>query len=282
MLDTTAMQANLTYMKKLVLPLVILTVFPVLASAHEFWLDPADYQVETGETIIADLKNGQNFEGVSLPFNTHSFERFTLLVDGTTTDTVGRLGDRPGLQNEAAQDGLHIYSYQSTISHVSYKVYEKFQTFADYKSFKDMRALHQARNLPDVNFQEAYTRYAKTLIDVGHGRGSDVQTGLEAELVALQNPYTDDLSDGLQVQAFYQETPQPDTQIELFEKAPDGTVTVTLHRTDGDGIATLPTKAGHSYLVDNVVLREPSADVAAQRGAVWETLWASLTFAVPE
>jgi hypothetical protein len=56
---------------------------------------------------------------------------------------------------------------------------------------------------------------------------------------------------------------------------------ITLHRTDADGIASLPVK-GFSYLVDAVVLREPTAELAAEAEIAWETLWAALTFGVPE
>jgi cobalt/nickel transport protein len=33
-------------------------------------------------------------------------------------------------------------------------------------------------------------------------------------------------------------------------------------------------------LLDHVVLREPSPELAEKTGAVWETLWAALTFEV--
>ena len=73
-----------------------------------------------------------------------------------------------------------------------------------------------------------------------------------------------------------------DTQLEIFDKAPDDTVVITTTRTDSDGIAVVPVIAGHSYMLDAVVLREPSAELASGTEAVWETLWANLTFGVPD
>ena len=55
------------------------------------------------------------------------------------------------------------------------------------------------------------------------------------------------------------------------------TVTVTTTRTDTAGKARIAVAAGHEYLLDAVVLR-PAPEGAK---AVWETLWAALTFAVP-
>jgi hypothetical protein len=45
-------------------------------------------------------------------------------------------------------------------------------------------------------------------------------------------------------------------------------------------VATVPVTAGHAYMLDAVVLREPEG--VSNPGALWESLWANLTFAVPE
>ena len=144
-----------------------------------------------------------------------------------------------------------------------------------------MRDAHLARALPESAFVEAYTRYVKSLIGVGNSAGDDRRLGLPIEIVALDNPYTADVSAGLRVQVFEDEAPRDYGQVELFDKAPDDTVTITLHRTDVNGVAILPVIAGHSYLVDAVMLREPAPGPATESGAVWESLWASLTFGIP-
>ena len=64
-------------------------------------------------------------------------------------------------------------------------------------------ARHAARGLPELAFREAYTRYAKSLVAVGAGKGSDARVGLKIEVVAGANPYTDDLSGAMPVQVFY-------------------------------------------------------------------------------
>ncbi|WP_420863587.1 DUF4198 domain-containing protein [Algirhabdus cladophorae] len=261
---------------------IIATLSPIPVTAHEFWLEPEKYQVLSGESIRADLRNGQKFEGVSLPYNENSFLAFERAFAGEVTAVKGRLGDRPGLQTTLPAEGLASYAYTSTLAHVNYTSWEKFQAFVDHKDFGDVQARHSARGLDPEKFKEAYTRFAKTLVGVGNAAGQDRAFGMETELVALANPYTDITDGTLQVQALYQSQPRPDVQIELFEKAPDDSVSITLHRTNDAGVATLPVKAGHSYIVDAVVLRVPSAEVADKQGAVWETLWASLTFSVPQ
>ena len=80
----------------------------------------------------------------------------------------------------------------------------------------------------------------------------------------------------------YQGGPRADAQIEIFERDARGAVTITTLRTDSAGEARIPVKPGHDYLLDAVVLREPAPDLAAEHDAVWETLWAALTFGVPQ
>ena len=97
----------------------------------------------------------------------------------------------------------------------------------------------------------------------------------------MENPYTDDMSDGIDVRLLYQGAPRQDEQVEIYERTEDGEVSVSTVRTDGDGIATVPVKAGARYMLDAVVLREPSTTLANERNIAWESLWANLTFGVP-
>lgn len=231
--------------------------------------------MESGAPLIADLRNGEQFKGVALGYFTRQIARFDLAQGRRVQAVVGRMGDVPALQVTAGKPGLWAVLHETTPSLITYKEWEKFQAFAAHKDFPDIRARHTARGLPEAGFAERYTRHAKALVAVGHGRGADQARGLETEFVALQNPYAG--GDTLAVQLLYQGQPRSDAQIEMFARAPDGTVTVTLHRTDAQGQARLPVQPGHLYLLDAVVLRP--ADPAS--GAVWETLWAALTFEVP-
>ncbi len=267
-------------MRILAILVALTAALPV--QSHEFWIEPLEYQVPADGTISGELVNGQEFDGSELGFLPQRFVSFTANAGMRQGDVNNRLGSRPALNMDPLADGLHVFSYQSVMATLTYTEWAKFLKFAEHKDFADIEAIHDARGLPRVDFDEGYWRYAKTLVGVGDAVGRDFRTGLDIEFVALDNPYTDDLSDGLRVQLFYLDEMLPDAQVELFEKAPDGTVEITLHRANDDAIATLPVKAGYSYLVDHVVLREPSAELAAEADIVWETLWASLTFGVPE
>lgn len=251
------------------------------AVAHEVWIEPRHYQVEKGAPIVASLKNGERFAGIELGWFSGQIARFDVVERGKRRALNGRPGDIPAVQGLKTGAGLVVLVHQSKPKTVTYENWDKFQKFVDHKDLGDVRAAHQARQLPESPLREIYTRFAKSLLSVGHGKGTDLQTGMETEIVALANPYRERLTE-MPVLVLYQGKPRGKVQVELFERAPDGEVRVSTHRTDELGKATLPVRAGHTYLVDAVVLRVPAKDLAQRYNAQWETLWASLTFALPE
>jgi len=248
---------------------------PVLS--HEFWIEPEKYQVASGDSVVAKLRNGQKFKGAEQPYLDHRIARFEVIRDAEARPYLGRMGDMPAFTADFIQDGLAVLLHQTRPQTLTYESWEEFQSFIDHKGFAGVRPQHQALGLPDAGFTEQYTRFAKALVAVGQGSGMDQAAGLETEIVALANPYTDDLTYGLPVRLLYQGNPRPRAQVEIFAKAPDGTVSINKILTDAMGEAFIPVAPGHAYLLDAVVLRPAPTG----KDYVWESLWAALTFAVP-
>ncbi|MGJ8626500.1 MAG: DUF4198 domain-containing protein [Sulfitobacter sp.] len=253
------------------------------AAAHEYWIEPEAYQVAIGDSIQGHFKNGQNFDGINLSFFDRTSTRFDQVFDGAVTPVEARAGDSPALKLEPlGKDGLLVVVHETAPSSLTYSEWAKFLKFAEHKDFKTAAADHVANGWSQDRFKESYTRHVKTLIGVGTGAGMDGAQGLETEFVALSNPYADGFDGQMSVALTYQGAPRANAQVEVFDRAADKTVTITLHRTDDQGHATIPVTPGHSYLFDAVVLR-PAPDPGDDPNApVWETLWAALTFAVPQ
>ncbi|MBF9059543.1 DUF4198 domain-containing protein [Rhodobacterales bacterium HKCCSP123] len=249
-------------------------------AAHEFWIDPAAFAVAPGTTIAADLRVGEGFRGSTQSYLPRNFTRFDVVTADGVRPVEGRLGDIPALSMAEMPEGLAVVVHETTARDLTWSEWERFLGFAEHKDLGDVTAMQAARGLDQEGVREEYFRYAKALIAVGGGAGADARMGLRTEFVALANPYTDDLSEGLPVQLWLGDAVRADEQVEMFDEAPDGTVTVTLHRTDTDGIARLPVTPGHRYMIDAVTLE--AVDPVEEAGPEWRTLWANMTFAVPE
>ena len=247
------------------------------AAAHEFWIDPAAYQIQPGTEIEASLRVGEEFNGASYPYRPSQITRFDLVMGDTVTPVEARIGDNPALGMPAPSEGLVVVVHETTDSRLTYTDFAKFEKFVAHKAFPTAIADHKARGISTERFAESYRRYAKSLIAVGDGAGADRAVGLKTEIVALANPYTDALTE-MPVQVLLDGAPRVDAQVELFDMDPSGAVEVTLHRTDAEGKAAFPVTPGHRYLVDAVVIEALPND-NPDDGPVWQTHWAALTFA---
>lgn len=261
---------------------IILTAFCVgPAFCHEFWIEPEQYQVESGAEVRANLKNGENFKGTTLAWFDKRFTRFETVAGDVIRPVTGRMGDVPALQTSDHPDGLLIVLHETTAATLTYRDWDKFLNFVTHKDFGTAVKTHEAMGWPKEGFRESYTRHVKSLIAVGHGRGADRTFGLATEFTALSNPYDADFNGQMQIRLTYDGSPRPQAQVEVFERDMDGTVAVSLYRTDAQGFATVPVKPGHAYLFDAVVLRPGPLAGRTENAPVWETLWAALTFSVP-
>ena len=265
-------------MRRLVL---VLALSASSVSAHELWLEPQDYTVAPEATLSAQIVNGSDFTGQNLPYLPQRFARFDDVVDGRATPVPGRVGDMPAVQMATPPEGLNVLVYQARNATVDYADWATFVRFTEHKDFPGILDAHRARGLAEEPFTEVYSRYSKSLVAVGDGAGADSRTGLETEIVALTNPYTDDVSQGMRFQLWYGNQPRANVRFEVYDRSPAGAVTQTFYKTDAQGMVTVPVKPGYSYMADAVVIREPAQALADQTGALWETLWANMTWAIP-
>ncbi len=259
-----------------------MTCIAGVAKSHEFWIDPVSHQVENGAVAEAHIRVGMQFDGSSFSYLPQNFRRFDYAFTGDMRPVEGVIGDRPAFRLEATENGLLLVVHETTDQYITWKDFQDFVGFVEHKDAEWVLEEHAAKGFAEDGTREAYSRYAKSLIAVGDGAGSDREVGLLTEIVALENPYTGETGDGVDVRVLYEGKPRADAQLEVFEKSPEGAVEIFKLHTDERGEVTVPVKPGNRYMLDSVVLRPPSDALVAERGVQWESLWANLTFAVPE
>ena len=251
------------------------------SSAHEFWLEPSDFQPKVGDVVTVDLVIGTHFDGFSSPYTPDEIAAFGLIDAAGNTPITGRFGDMPAGQFVVGQVGLTLLYHQTTPSYVTYTKPEKFISFAVEKGFADVAARYQKQTAENFRLVEKYRRFAKSLIMVGPASGQDQLLGLEMELVALTNPYRQPVSKEFTVAVYESGAPRPGAQVTVFIRHTPNNVEKKIIIADERGRVHLSLLPGRHYLFDSVKL-QPIKDADPIKNAEWESLWAALTFAVPD
>jgi len=245
-------------------------------AAHEYWIDPIEYVLSAGDELVADVRNGENFAGVSFPYDPQRYKRFYLVGDNQRFPVKSRLGDTPALKVALKKPGLYSVILQSTQRALQYDTLEKFRDFLTYHNLQQVEEVHRQRGLPDSNIQERYYRFAKSLVQVGEA-DDELHVALQPqkllfELVPLNNPYAK--GNNLRLQLLFQQRALADAQVEVFHNVGGGgQVTRKVANTNSLGEVTVDISEAGEYLINAVQLIQPR-----QAGAHWESLWASITF----
>ncbi len=242
------------------------------ASAHEFWIEPADYTPNNNQRLIAEVRSGESFEGEAYPFMPERIVRAEIVNVTSRSQLTGRSGDRPAIQYNA-DEGIQILSYQSTASIHVHQQFSKFREFLEADGLQWVEAVHFERNLPQSGFSEKFTRYAKSLVSVGGVSGYDRQVGQPYEMVVLSRLYGEEDNHDFTIQLLSAGQPVNNAQVTVFQKAPTESMdnTPLKLRTNEFGKVSVPRGKGGAYLVSAVIM---------ERGerVPWHSHWTSVTF----
>ena len=254
-------------------------------SAHEFWIEPHKFIVKNSETISGDLRVGQMMKGAAYGYYPGHFKRFEIKKDNIIYPVSRELGAKPALDIKAQGDHLVTIIYETTDNTVFYDKWTKFEEFLIEKNLLEIKGTHEKNNFQKVQFKEIYSRYSKALIGSGKSLGFDQDNGMEIEIVLKANPYIDNVKEGLRAVLFYKGVPKPNYQIEIFSRSADHNIEKKVVLTNEFGEATIAVAAQTDYLLNSVIIRQPSTNKKSRDNSshpiLWESLWASLTFRVP-
>ena len=265
------------WISRLTFALLLGGPFPT-AHPHESWIEPERFRVSEGALIIAAIRVGEGFKGTSYPYIPTEYDRLTISDGhGPVRSITGRLGDLPAISTRPVRKGLHVLAHASRPARLTYGSFEKFRQFLTSEGLEWVISAHRQRRLPPRGFTERFRRFDKSLLEVGESAGNDRVLGMRLELVALKNPYLGK-PNRIPVRLLFEGNPVADAQISVFHKSSTsgGSVRVKL-RSDKRGEARIALPLTGRYLVSAVQMVMP---MTGRDGAVWESLWASLTFEV--
>ena len=261
---------------------LLLIAYSIRANAHEFWIEPTQYQLND-DLINAHLRVGQEFQGMVLMYNPQDFKTFKILSGSKNKKEKikGILGDVPAINITTNLDNLLIIYHETKDKYVDYKKFQKFEDFVNEKGYQQLINTHLEKGFPESNFIESYRRYAKSLITLNGSEGKDKKTGLLFEFVLDQNPYKELNSKQISGTLYYKKKPLKKNLVTIFSKYKNTKLSIVNTITDDKGKFTFDIEPGREYLLDSVVIYPLKAD-PEKNEPIWHSDWASTTFLIPE
>ena len=242
--------------------------------AHNFWIEPTTFTPAPGQRVAVRLRVGAELQGDPVPRDPNLIKRFVAVGPSGEAPVPGVPNTEPAGFEAFAAPGLYTIVYDSGRSPVELDA-AKFETYLKEEGLEAVAAARARQGKSAAGAKEVFSRCAKALIAVGGpGSGHDRVFGQRIELVAEKNPYTLAGGGELPVRLLYQGKPLAGALVMALQRGRTDKVTA---RSDARGRVTLKLDRPGFWLIKAVHMIPAPADA----GADWESLWASLTFALP-
>lgn len=244
----------------------------VTVKAHEFWLEPSDYNPQTGTSIGITLLVGQNFEGNPQPFIQSNINDFRILTKKNQFRISGRMGDSRPAANVVITEGLSQITHLTEAFSIEFTNQEKWDNYIASDGLEAQ--IKRPKSRQKVPITERYIRSAKTLILSSDTSEvfKDKPTGLPFELI-LTSP-TDQWTKGSHLFTLnLHGNPISGVLVKAFSHKKKLMVSKAITNQLGEARLQLPTD--DVYLISGVHI-EPDP----QSKSDWKSFWASLTLSI--
>lgn len=244
-------------------------------SAHDMWIEPTAFE-SRGEIVGLRLRVGQDLIGDPLFHDPALIKDFIVDDADGRRPVVGRPGTDPAGLVRLAPRGVAVVAYASRSSRVE-MAGEKFDS---YLREEGLDAVAATRLHADSRgrVRERFSRCAKSLLSSGGGDplAGTRPMGLALELIPERNPYALTNGGDLPVRLLYLGQPLRGALVVAFNRM--NPADKQSARSDRDGRVRFRLPRPGMWLVKTVhaVPAAPGTD------ADWESVWASLTFNVPQ
>lgn len=245
--------------------------------AHDMWIEPSSFRPRPGQLVQVCLRVGHPGQGVDpVARNPARIVRFSAFTAAGEEPIAGLDGADPAGLLRLGERGLVALAFRSNHAR-SELPGDRFEAYLEEEGLQAVRELRRRRGESARPGRERYSRSLKALLDAGGGaQQSDHPLGLDLELVAESNPYRLAPGEALVVRVLYLAKPLDGARVDAFPL--DGASPDLTAVSAADGRVELRLPRGGAWAVATTHMVEAPAG----SGADWESLWASLTFALPE
>jgi uncharacterized GH25 family protein len=265
--------------KKYAAALLFATV-ALTTAAHEFWLMPPQFFVAPHTTLNLRLLVGENFTGERWGNKSNRVTRLAhytplalqdLLPTATAADTL-----HPNVT--FTQRGTHMVVLNTNNAFITLEA-EKFNAYLKEDGLDYILLQRQQRGALNKPGREAYSRSAKTLVQVGNAVSTDTArawsrpTGTVLDLVPEQNPYTLRTGNSLTVRVLADGQPKPGQLVQVWQRTPGQAVKIIKLYSNQNGRVLFRLTNPGQYMVSAVRMVPASLPEAD-----WQSNWSTLTF----
>lgn len=258
----------------------------VSAGAGQFWLAPARFWVQPGQSVHIRRLTGEGMPGTAWAGTSRRVTGFWHCAPGqpvanrlalaTATDTLQTTV-------QLARPGTHLVALTTDDAFVTFSP----RDFAAYLQQEGLAYVAARRTLAGDTVQpvrEAYRRCAKTLVQAGPAAPGDTARawarvlGLPLELVPEQNPYILLPGAAFTVRVLRAGLPVAGQQVVLWQRGNGLSVVVGKLRSNQNGRILFRLSGAGEYLAGTVRMEPAPKGIPAD----WQSTWSTLSFGLAD
>jgi uncharacterized GH25 family protein len=242
--------------------------------AHDFWIEPSTFHPAPGAMVAVGLRVGQDFVGDPVPRSSRLIDQFVVRQGGDDQPIVGleKIDPAGWFRADGQSTAVIVYRSHGTFVELPAMEFEEYLRQEGLERIIDIRAKRGDRAEPG---REHFYRYAKALL-AGERRSvaATQPMGLAYEIVPDDDPTVG--SAAFRGRVLHEGEPLAGALVVAILRN-DPSVRLAA-RSDGRGAFSFVLPRAGVWLIKSVHLVHSSMFSRAD----WDSLWASLTFELPE
>ena len=250
--------------------------------AHDFWLAPETYVVDSSRIVDVSVMIGHPEDRLSWPVAPSRIVGLRTIGPDGIRDQQAAMFDydrSKTLPIRFKEKGLHILTIETT-SAISVLDAKKFNDYVEEEGLTPIKIDRVIKGATDEPGRETYSRRGKSLIQVGGMSDTDPDyltrpLGLTLEIVPLQNPARLEEGETFSSRVYYRGVPISGATIGLIDLDSDDGI-LALEKTKTNGLVEFVRPKAGSWML-HAVWSDALTDT---RTADYDTIFSSLSFSV--
>lgn len=263
-----------------VILIAALAVFARSAAAHDYWFETDHFFTPENSSLALHLQVGSTLViEEERPFQAKRTVSFNLYAAQNVFDLsrISADGAVPVAEFSVGRAGTYLVGMERNSTDIVLEA-QKFNDYLREEGLTEIIKERAARRENEKFGYERYSRYVKTLIQVGDKKDETYGRilGYKLEIVPLENPYGKKRGDQIKFRVLFNGAPLKSSQIFAYNR-PDKEIFTHRMQTDEKGECRLKIDRTGFWLVRLVKMERCRSNCDE---IDWESYWGALSFAV--